>query len=63
MSADVKMQKNEIWLLDSESCALYRVTGPEQEQVIPIKNNPGSANRFMCIDKDEFDYQIERLVP
>lgn len=54
--------KNEIWLLDSELCALYRVSGPGQEQVIPIKNNPKAAVKFMCIDSDEADDWLEQKI-
>lgn len=59
--AYVKKKKTEIWFIDSDSAVLYRVTGPGQEQVLQIKNNSKAMNKFMCIDSDEFDFQIEEL--
>lgn len=60
-SVSVKKKKTEIWLIDGKANVLYRVSGPGQEQVIEIKNNSKAMDKFMCIDSDEFDYQIEDL--
>jgi len=61
--ASVKtLKKNKLWLIDAEVPALYRVTGPGQEQVIPIHRNHKAVEKFMCMDKDELDYQIEGAI-
>lgn len=59
--ASVKKKKTEIWFIDAEAAVLFRVTGPGQEQVLQIKDNPKAMNKFMCIDSNEFDFQIEDL--
>lgn len=54
----LKKQKNEIWLIDGETLALFRRISDTKEQAIPISKNP-DMKKFMCIDTTEADYWLE----
>lgn len=59
-AAPVK-KRNEVWKINSSELLLYRVVSDEEEEVIPILENP-DMKKFMCISGDEFDGFIEELV-
>lgn len=43
----------EVWLVDYQDFALYRVTVDNKEKYIPIKNNEKMRN-FLCLHSDDF---------
>lgn len=55
-----RKNNREIWLIDNEEMVLYRRISEESETVIPLKSK--SMDRFMCIDKKEFDKMVEDWV-
>lgn len=60
MSAPVK-RKTEVWFIDSNTNALYRVISEDKELVIPIQLNP-AVEKFMCVSKDEFKDIIGEII-
>ena len=60
LSAPVQ-RKAEIWFIDKDTPALYRVISNENELVIPINKNP-AMDKFMCISKDEFKAIVEETI-
>lgn len=60
MSAPVK-RKTEVWFIDKDTAALYRVISDDSELVIPIEKNE-AVEKFMCISKDEFKDIVEDTI-
>lgn len=44
-----KPKSGELWLIDSSDASLYRVLKNEEEEFIPILENP-DMHRFVCMD-------------
>jgi len=51
----------EIWLINPTEDALYRYIGHDEEEVIPIKDNP-EASLFMCVSSDEYDILTGKIL-
>lgn len=57
-----KKQKTEIWLIDGNQGYLFRMISDSKKQTIKIIGNAKAMDNFMCMDKDEFDYQVEGII-